>query len=217
MIHFTSDNHFFHKNVMTYSNRPWETVEEMNEGMRKQWNRQVQPNDTVWMLGDVGFAKTSILAPFLNTLNGKKHLVYGNHDEYLMKDEERLLADGVFQSMQYYKELRHNGYQFMMFHFAGRTWNKAQHDSIHLFGHTHGYLAPRGKSVDVGVDDKSITDEYRPISIDEIIAFMDARQRHTNHHDGADALATLDRIWDTLSPAAKIEVIEMTNRLSGKV
>lgn len=216
MLWFTSDNHFFHTKVMEYSNRPYTTGGEMNEKMRDEWNRVVKPNDEVWMLGDVGFARYSTLAEFLKTLNGRKHLVLGNHDEEIWKNREKALADKVFHSIQHYKELKYNGHKFMLFHFAGRTWNKAQYDAIHLFGHTHGYLAPRGRSVDVGVDDKNITDEYRPVSVDEVLAFMENRKRHTNHHDGADALETLEAIWETLSPEYKQAVIDLTNKLKGE-
>lgn len=218
MLWFTSDNHFFHEKVMEYSNRPYTSGGEMNEKMRDAWNAVVKPNDDVWMLGDVGFAKYDTLVAFLKTLNGRKHLVYGNHDHELQKNETKALADKVFYSMQSYKdELRYNGYKFMLFHFAGRTWNKAQYDSIHLFGHTHGYLTPRGKSVDVGVDDKNITDEYRPISVDEIIAFMANRPRHTNHHDGADTISVLENIWDSLPAENKQEVIDLIDRLKGEM
>lgn len=186
MIHFTSDNHFFHANVMDYSNRPYETGAEMNDKMRAEWNRVVTPRDTVWMLGDVGFASLDTLVPLLRSLNGFKHLVYGNHDKALRKKSGELIETGVFQSMQDYKELKYEGHLFVLSHYAMRTWNKAQYDSMHLFGHTHGHLKPRGRSVDVGVDDKHITDEYRPVSMGEVLAFMEGRQRHTNHHDEHD-------------------------------
>lgn len=183
MIHFTSDNHFFHTKVMEYSDRPYETGGEMNEKMRDEWNRVVKPKDTVWMLGDVGFAALPTLVPFIESLNGFKHLVLGNHDKAIRKKAPELIKAGVFQSIQDYKELKHDGHLFILCHFAMRTWNKAQYDSMHLFGHTHGYLKPRGRSVDVGVDDKNITHEYRPVSMDEVLAFMEGRVRHTNHHD----------------------------------
>jgi calcineurin-like phosphoesterase family protein len=141
MIHFTSDNHFFHTKVMEYSARPYETGGEMNDKMRIAWNRQVGPKDTVWMLGDVGFARYDTLVPYIESLNGFKHLVLGNHDKELSKKRELLLKDKVFQSIQDYKELKVDGHLFVLCHYAMRTWNKAQYESMHLFGHTHGYLA----------------------------------------------------------------------------
>jgi hypothetical protein len=44
-----------------------------------------------------------------------------------------------------------------------------------LYGHSHGTLPPYGKSADMGVYSKVITDEYRPYSFEEVKAFMDAR------------------------------------------
>jgi hypothetical protein len=51
--------------------------------------------------------------------------------------------------------------------------------------------------------------------VDEVLAFMADRTRHTNHHDGADTLATLDRVWDTLPAADKQSVIDLINRITG--
>ena len=46
-VWFTSDTHFGHKNVIPYCNRPWETVEEMNEALINNWNSVVKENDIV--------------------------------------------------------------------------------------------------------------------------------------------------------------------------
>ena len=53
MIYFTSDLHFWHKNAIIYTNRPFETVEEMNEKLKEYWNKTVHANDEVYILGDV--------------------------------------------------------------------------------------------------------------------------------------------------------------------
>lgn len=211
-IWFTSDNHWFHKRMTDI--RGFATPGLMNESMRDVWNSYVRPNDTVYNLGDVAFAPLALTIPFLKTLHGRQHLILGNHDKLITKKRDIFLEAGVFHSIQRELTIKLSGHEIYLHHFPHRTWEKAQYDAIHLFGHTHGYLGPRGRSVDVGVDDKNITDEYRPVSMDEVLAFMENRERHTNHHDGADALAMLDRMWDHLPPAAKQEAIELIDRLS---
>ena len=192
------------------------TPEEMNDSMRETWNAYVRPGDTVYNLGDVSFAPPALTIPFLKTLNGKHHLILGNHDKIIKKKRELFLESGVFQSIQNEFTLKHAGKELYLHHFPHRTWEKAQYDTIHLFGHTHGYLAPRGRSVDVGVDDKNITHEYRPVSVDEVLAFMEGRTRHTNHHDGADVIETIERGWESLPPEARQEVIDLITRLIPK-
>jgi calcineurin-like phosphoesterase family protein len=48
---------FFHRNIIQYSNRPFESVEDMNEQMIQRWNKQVKKDDIVYHLGDFAFGK----------------------------------------------------------------------------------------------------------------------------------------------------------------
>lgn len=79
MIHFTSDQHFWHQNVIRYCSRPFKSVEEMNEIMVIGWNMNVHPEDTVYVLGDFSLAFRSV-ETFPQRLMGNKKLVPGNHD-----------------------------------------------------------------------------------------------------------------------------------------
>lgn len=76
-----ADTHFGHKNIITYCNRPFRTVEEMNNHIIKEWNDCVSNDDTVFMLGDFAFGRVPIIE-FTSKLNGKKILIKGNHDTY---------------------------------------------------------------------------------------------------------------------------------------
>lgn len=79
MIYFTSDPHYYHLNVIKYCNRPFSSVEEMNEMLIKNWNDVVTPDDTVYCLGDFSMAFRPVEA-FSHRLSGTKYLVPGNHD-----------------------------------------------------------------------------------------------------------------------------------------
>lgn len=78
-----SDTHFGHEAVLRFepSFRPFSSIQEHDEALVERWNSVVRQGDTVWHLGDVYFGGKDnhyILA----RLNGRKHLVMGNHDAY---------------------------------------------------------------------------------------------------------------------------------------
>lgn len=49
MIWFTSDTHFGHKNIIDYSNRPFSSVEEMNEVLINNCNERVSNDDEIYL------------------------------------------------------------------------------------------------------------------------------------------------------------------------
>ncbi len=165
---FISDTHFGHTNIIKYSNRPYSSVEEMNESLIENWNKLVKPNDTIYHLGDFCFMNLNDYTNLMKRLNGNIHLILGNHDN--IKEINKIAR--FFSSISNYKEVKINKQLLVLFHYGQRVWNKSHYGSIHLYGHSHGSLPPHGKSVDVGVDCKEITDEYRPIHLDEIINYM---------------------------------------------
>ena len=115
MIYFTSDLHLGHKNIIEYEDRPWETVEDMTIGLIKNWNEVVRPTK-------------------ISQLNGKKHLIIGNHDTYINK---QAFNPRYFEEMVHYKELKINGKFIILSHYPIESWNCKEHGSIHLHGHTH--------------------------------------------------------------------------------
>lgn len=54
-LFFTSDTHFFHEGIIKFCNRPFASVEEMNEAMIRNWNEVVHEKGTVFHLGDFAF------------------------------------------------------------------------------------------------------------------------------------------------------------------
>jgi len=138
-IYVTSDLHFSHRNIIDFCNRPWDTVEEMNEGLISNWNSVVGPKDQVYILGDFAFGGPKRLEYAVNRLNGQKYLVKGNHDYF--KNLKK--APGAFAWIKDYYELKLEDKKgikrrIVMSHFPMSSWHGMGHGAIHLHGHTHG-------------------------------------------------------------------------------
>lgn len=184
MVHFVSDTHFGHANIIKYSNRPFENAHEMNKALIDNWNNVVKPQDEVFHLGDFAFSDFNSIKFILSKLNGYKHFIHGNHDKNILRYANELLNDKLFESIQPYKEIYVNDKMIILFHYGARVWNKGHHGSYMLYGHSHGSLPPYGRSVDVGIDAKFITDEYRPVSFLEVQTFMDSRDAVVEDYHG---------------------------------
>jgi calcineurin-like phosphoesterase family protein len=147
---FTSDLHFFHKNVIKYCNRPYASVEEMNEGLISNWNADVKKHDIVYIIGDVFFCGTAAAEKILQRLNGEKRLIYGNHDKMIRKSK---LLQSYFTILPDLYSENIDGIQVYMCHFPFMTWDK-NNGSFMLHGHSHGQIPfdPTVRRLDVGVD-----------------------------------------------------------------
>jgi calcineurin-like phosphoesterase family protein len=182
---FISDTHFGHANIIKYSQRPFKDVDEMNEMMIQEWNKLVKPEDEVYHNGDFAFMTYDKFRVLSWRLNGRIYLQLGNHDSMIIQHRTDLLKQGKIVSIENYRELKTAGNpMIVLFHYGQRVWNKSHHGSIHLYGHSHGSLPPHGLSVDAGVDCKEITSEYRPVHLDEVLAYMSKRKQAVVDHHG---------------------------------
>jgi len=87
---FTADYHLNHGNIIEYCQRPFHSLEEMNETIIKNHNSRVTDDDWVFFLGDFSFKNSKggkngeglpIKAEdMIKRLNGKFIFIKGNHD-----------------------------------------------------------------------------------------------------------------------------------------
>lgn len=77
---YIADWHYGHANIMAFDNRPFKTLEEMNETLVERWNSVVSAGDIVYVLGDMFWCNADKSMPILDELNGQKFLIKGNHD-----------------------------------------------------------------------------------------------------------------------------------------
>ena len=177
-IFFTSDTHFFHKQIIQYCNRPWASVEDMNAGLIDAWNGRVKPEDRVYFIGDFSFAGPVPSGTIFNALNGEKHLIKGNHDHKVatrlswasVKDYDLITPEIEYQDDD--GEMKKFKQPIVLCHFPFISWDRMMHGSWHLHGHCHGNLADSGAMrMDVGVD----VTKYAPIRLDEVQTYMALR------------------------------------------
>lgn len=82
-VWFTSDQHFGHARLLALSasrGAAFPTVAEMNARLVQNWNSVVQPDDTVWVLGDFDMHGKDATLALVEQLVGTKILISGNHD-----------------------------------------------------------------------------------------------------------------------------------------
>jgi calcineurin-like phosphoesterase family protein len=178
---FTSDLHLGHGNILTYDERPFSSVEEMDETLIASLNKEVKSNDYLYFLGDFCLpSKVSAIIDYVSRINCKRiFFVRGNHDAAFHKNKNELLK--YFETIDDYKEVKIDNKLIVLCHYAFRVWRKSHYGSFHCFGHSHGNLKddPHALSYDVGVDHNN----YRPISFEELKEIMSKKDwQPVDHH-----------------------------------
>jgi len=161
--YFTSDTHFYHKNIIKYDNRPFNSIEEMNDTIINNWNSIVKPNDYVFHLGDFSFSNITLIKELLNKLNGIKYLILGNHDNISSNLDEYFQYITNYMSINIQDE--DNKQQIILCHYPFIEWDRKHYGSWNLHGHCHGTLQTKIQNqLDVGVNNHN----YFPLSYDEV-------------------------------------------------
>lgn len=162
MIYFTADMHLGHANIIKYCQRPFKDVFHMDRILIQNWNQRIDPNDTVYHLGDFCFSggqEGGDNRPLFyeNQLNGKIIHILGNHDSN--------------------NHLR-NSIDFARIRFSKRTWHlqhlppteeEIYNKATYLVGHVHEKWRFRTINsitiMNVGVD----VSKFLPLKLPEII------------------------------------------------
>lgn len=142
MRFYISDLHFFHEKLNTsFDNRGFENANVMNEYMISQWNSRVRKKDEVVILGDFSFGKAEATNEILKRLNGKKYMIAGNHDTFLLDNK---FDDSLVVWVHQYKELHDAGRKVICSHYPIMCYNgqnsltKANSPRTYmLYGHVH--------------------------------------------------------------------------------
>ena len=172
-IWLTSDLHFCHDRAFVYEPRGFKNVFDMNEAIVALWNQKINPEDTVYLLGDVMLNDNDSGLKLLKQLKGHIHIILGNHDTKVR--EEAYKTCWNVEEVALAARFKYNGYNFFLTHYPCFTAN-LEKESLkkcicNLYGHTHqktNFYQDIPFMYHVGVD----SHYNAPVNIDEIISDM---------------------------------------------
>lgn len=158
MVYIYSDPHFYHKNIIDYCNRPFDSVKEMNRELIKKWNNTVSKNDKVFVLGDFAFANKRQVKDLVSRLNGYVVLIMGNHDRH--RTASWWMDCGFFQVYEHpiiYKDF------YILSHEPVFVNDSMPYINIH--GHKHNINLDKDYYINVSVEQIN----YQPILLSKLI------------------------------------------------
>ncbi|RRD93266.1 hydrolase [Clostridiales bacterium COT073_COT-073] len=171
MKKYIADLHFGHEKVIEFDGRPFQSTKEMDEELIKRWNQSVNKKDEVYILGDFAYRSEHDFSWYLSQLKGKKHLILGNHDYRILKDEK---AQTYFESIHHMISVKDDNREVILFHYPMLEWKGYFRGSLHVFGHIHQsshasyiHICQQPNMLNAGA---SVID-YQPASLQELIHY----------------------------------------------
>lgn len=168
MKYYIADLHFGDAAVIDYSHRPFRSVEEMDEVMIENWNERITDEDDVYIIGDLIYRSDEPLK-YLNRLNGRLHLIQGNHDKMIVESEA---CRARFVEIVNYAVVEDGKHRIVLFHYPILEWEGFYYGTWHIHGHIHNHpnrtrecLRSQPKTLNAGVD---ITN-FQPVTFDELV------------------------------------------------
>jgi calcineurin-like phosphoesterase family protein len=172
MIFYTSDLHFCDEKILRVCNRPFDSVDAMNQALILKWNGRINGTDTVYILGDIfpcAGGDEIIVINLLKKLNGEKILILGNHDE---EYAQALENSKLFESIKHMAFVTDTYKEIVLCHYPLISWRNDENGAIHLYGHIHNKDLPdvreyykNKKAYNVGLDVRG----FVPITLREIL------------------------------------------------
>lgn len=135
MNYFIADLHFGHENILSFDNRPFKNITEHDNQIIWNWNQIVGIEDDVYILGDISWYNSTKTIEIFSILNGNKHLIIGNHDNKLLKNQE---LRKCFVEITDYKELYINkDISIILSHYPILCFKNHYYGWYHFYGHVH--------------------------------------------------------------------------------
>lgn len=170
MVFYTADLHFGHANIIALDQRPFESIDEMDEELVRRWNKKVREDDTVYFLGDFCFRSKKQPWEYAERLNGKKVLIVGNHEKKLIRDTRAMRC---FESVHDILTINDGNRSIVLCHYPLAEWPGYFHGAYHIYGHIHAntgnpvysYISRFERAYNAGC----MINNYEPVTFAELV------------------------------------------------
>jgi len=169
---FIGDPHFGHKNAIDFDERPFADVEEMDRILIEKWQAKVEPDDNVWVVGDMFYHNSKPFTWYLDQLPGNLNLIIGNHDKRLLNDAEAMKRFNIVKLMHHVEV---DGRHICLCHYPIASWYGMHRGCWHIFSHVHRtvdseavrYVMSNGRALNAGC----MLGNYEPATLEELIRY----------------------------------------------
>lgn len=169
---FIGDCHFGHRGCLSFDQRPYSSVEEMDLDMVHRWNSRVASQDFVYVLGDFAWANSATreleMLPTLKRLKGNIILIRGNHDK-LKAQEYR----DLFYDIKDYGVVDIQGRRLILFHYPILDFDGQHHGNLHLYAHVHNKPLPCSNPGSLCVSACRPYVDYTPRELSELLPYFE--------------------------------------------
>lgn len=167
-IYFSSDCHFSHNQPFLYEPRGFSSVEDMNEAIVERFNSIVNNDDDLYLLGDVLMGELEEAIEYLKRLNGRIHIVCGNHCTNRRIEAYKTLPN-VVEVVETATQIKYRKWLFYISHWPTLVSNFEERRKFwSLHGHTHSqdrYQFAKHCAYNVACD----AHDCYPVEIEQII------------------------------------------------
>lgn len=172
MPYIIADLHLDHASIIDYCNRPYDTVDEMNQALITNWNTTIDPDDDIVFLGDLT-VKSGVtpIYNYVDQLHGNWTFIIGNHDTVAPPN----IADpDICTSYQFtYRDI-----PFYAVHDPADAPTNFRGWILH--GHHHNnhldrfpFIHPDERRINASVE----LVDYRPLHLDDLIPALQQMER----------------------------------------
>lgn len=159
-----ADPHFGHRNILTFKRpdgsplRDFKTIEDHDDYLVNQWNKVVNNDDRVYLLGDVVINRKCL--SILERLKGRKCLIKGNHDVFKLRE-----YTPYFDDIRAYVVQKYEDRKVIMSHIPIHEESVGRY-GINIHGHLHCNKIDDPRYICVSMEHLQ---DYTPVVVQDLL------------------------------------------------